>query len=81
MLEKEQEYFKQHKQELLKRYQGQFLVIKDDRLIGAYHSEQEAYEDGLKALGNTFFLIKQAVAEEEVVRYPALNIGVINAHL
>lgn len=76
MLEKELEYFRQHKEELLKQYQGRFLVIKDNRLVGAYQNEQEAYDAGLKALGNTAFLIKRAVAEEEVVRFPALNVGV-----
>jgi hypothetical protein len=81
MLEKELEYFGQHKEELLKQYQGRFLVIKNDRLVGDYQNEQEAYEAGLKALGNTVFLIKRAVAEDEVVRFPALNVGVINANI
>jgi len=56
------------------------VVIKSDRFLGAYTTEQEAYEAGLKEFGNVPFLIKRVVKEEEVVRFPALAIGVVNAN-
>jgi hypothetical protein len=80
MFEKELEYYKANKEELLKHHENQFAVIKGNSLLGAYTTEQEAYEAGLKELGNVPFLIKRVTKEEEVVRFPALAIGVINAN-
>ena len=79
MFEKEFQYYREHKDELLKHYENQYLLIKDDRFLGAFTTEQEAYEAGLKELGNTPFLIKRATKEEEVIRFPALALGVVNA--
>lgn len=81
MFEKELEYYREHKEELLKHHENQFLVIKDDRFLGAYTTDQEAYDAGLKEFGNVPFLIKRATKEEEVVRFPALALGVVNADI
>lgn len=80
MFEKELDYYKVHKDELLKHHENQFVVIKDEKLLGTYTTEQEAYEAGLKEVGNVPFLIKRVTKEEEIIRFPALSIGVINAH-
>ena len=75
MFEKELEYYKINKDELLKYHENQFVVIKDEKLLGAYTTEQEAYEAGLKELGNVPFLIKHVTKEEEIVRFPALSLA------
>lgn len=80
MFEKELEYYKANKEELLKHHENQYVVIQDSRLIGAYTTEQEAYEAGLREFGNAPFLIKRVTKEEEIVRFPALVVGVINAN-
>lgn len=41
-LRKEFDYYLDHQEELLKIYQGKFIVIKDSQVIGAYDSELEA---------------------------------------
>lgn len=79
MFEKELRYYKTHKEELLKRHANKFLVIKGDRVLGVYGTDKDAYEAGLKELGNVPFLIKKVTKEEEVVRFPALVLGVVNA--
>ena len=79
MFEKELEYYKVNNDELLKHYENQFLVFMGDNCIGAFTTEQEAYEAGLKQFGNVPFLIKRVTKEEEIIRFPALAIGVINA--
>ena len=79
MFKEELKYYKENKDKLLKHHENQFVVIKGDKLIGAFTTEEEAYEAGLRALGNVSFLIKRVTKEEEVVRFPALSIGVINA--
>lgn len=80
MFERELEYYKANKDELLKHHENQFVIIKEDKLLGTYTTEQEAYEAGIKELGNVSFLIKRVTKEEEIIRFPALSIGVVNAH-
>ena len=43
-LEKEFNYYLEHQEELVKKYKGKFIVIKDCSVIGAYDSEIEALE-------------------------------------
>jgi len=43
-LEKEFKYYLEHQDELVKKYNGKFIVIKDLKVIGAYDSELEAIE-------------------------------------
>lgn len=81
MFEEELAYYTEHKDELLKHHEGQFAVIKGNDFGGAYSNDGEAYKAGLEKYGNVSFLIKQVTKEEEVVRFPALTTGVLNAHL
>jgi hypothetical protein len=67
MLEKELKYFEDHKEELLKHYENQFVLIKDDQFIGAFTTEAEAYAAGVQRFGNQPFLIKKVTSEDEVV--------------
>ena len=41
-LRKEFQYYLEHQNELVKQYNGKFIVIKDNKVIGAYDSELEA---------------------------------------
>ena len=41
-LEKEFKYYLEHQEELVKEYNGKFIVIKDGKVIGAFDSEFEA---------------------------------------
>jgi hypothetical protein len=43
-LKKEFRYYLDHQAELVKRYNGKFIVIKGQEVIGAYDSEIEAVE-------------------------------------
>ncbi len=79
VLAKELKYFEDHKDELLKHYENQFVLIKDDQLVGAFTTEVEAYQAGIQRFGNQPFLIKKVTKEEEVVHFPALTLGLLNA--
>lgn len=79
MFEKELAYYGEHKDELLQHHENQFVVIKGDTFGGAYTSDIDAYKAGLEKFGNAAFLIKQVKKEEEIVRFPALALGVVNA--
>jgi hypothetical protein len=43
-LEKEFKYYLEHQDDLVKKYNGKFIVIKDRKVIGAFDSELEAIE-------------------------------------
>ncbi len=43
-LEKEFKYYLEHQDELVKKYNGKFIVIKDCKVIGVFDSELEAVE-------------------------------------
>jgi len=77
-LQTELEYFQKHKQEYLKLYQGQFVLIKGEKFAGAFTTEAEAYQAGLEKFGNGPFLIKQVLDEDGTVSYPALTVGMIS---
>ena len=79
MFERELDYYRNNKDEMLRHHEDRFVVIKDERFLGAFTTEQEAYEAGLTELGNVPFLIKKVTKEEEVIRFPALAVGVVNA--
>ena len=80
-LERELEYFSAHKTELLKTYEGLYVLIKQDEFIGAFSTEKQAYEAGLERFGNQPFLIKQVLRQEaETAHYPALVLGVLHGH-
>lgn len=59
MLEKEFEYYVNHQDELVKSYAGKFIVIKNEKVIGVYDSEIEAYTDMVKKEDVGTFLIQE----------------------
>jgi len=81
MFERELAYYNEHKDELLQHHENQFVIIKEIEFGGAYSTDAEAYKAGLSKWGNVSFLIKRVTKEEEVVRFPALTTGVLNANL
>lgn len=78
-LEQELAYFQAVKGDLLKHNKGQFALIKGSELLGTFTTAPEAFEAGVKALGNQPFLIKQVVEDEETISYPALSVGMLYA--
>ena len=77
----ELEYFEKNKQEYLKLYKGQFVLIKGTTFAGAFTTDAEAYRAGLEKFGNEPFLIKQVLDEDETISYPALTVGMLNVRL
>ena len=78
-LEHESKFFEDNKAEWLKIYKGQFALIEKEVLWGTFTTHAKAYEQGIEKLGNVQFLIKRIEEREEVIYYPALSIGAINA--
>ena len=64
-LQKQLEYFKANQDELVRKYEGKFLVIKDQEVKGVYDTEIEAYADAKKKFELGTFLIQQALPGQE----------------
>jgi hypothetical protein len=68
MLEKEWEFYKAHKPELVKDYFNKFVVISGNRLVAAYDDKAKAYNDTVQRLPLGSFLIHQVTDPEKVLR-------------
>jgi hypothetical protein len=58
MLENEFKYYLKNQDELLKKFNGRFIVIKDDKVLGDYSSEIEALSETRKSHEVGTFLIQ-----------------------
>ncbi|HOW52855.1 MAG TPA: hypothetical protein PLV42_12525 [bacterium] len=52
-------YYLEHKNELVKKYNGKVLVIKDRKIIGVYDSEIEAVQETAKTHPLGTFLVQR----------------------
>lgn len=77
-LRRELKYFESEKEELLKHHEGAFVLISGEELLGAFTTEREAYEEGLRRVGNKPFLIRRVTRDEDQTQLPALVVGVIH---
>lgn len=59
MLKEEFEFYLKNQAELHKQYLGKFLVIKNQKVIGVYDSEIEAYTSTVKTQEAGTFLIQE----------------------
>lgn len=65
MLEREFQYFKDHKTELVAQFANKFIVIKGEDVLGAYNSEIEAYREAQKITPIGTFLIQECTTNQE----------------
>lgn len=59
ILKKEFQYFLAHHEELVKKYKGKYVVIKDDCILGAYSRELEAIRETSKTHDVGTFLVQK----------------------
>ena len=58
-LKKELDYYIKHQDELVKQYNGKFIVIKDCKIIGAYNTALEAVETTKQAHRLGTFIVQK----------------------
>ncbi len=58
-LEKEFQFYLDHQDELVAKYQGKFVVIKDEKVLGAYNSMLEAVNETSKEHPLGTFLVQE----------------------
>jgi len=64
-LQKELDFFKSNQKTLVQKYEGKFLVIKDQAVQGTYDTEIEAYDEAKKRFELGTFLIQQCLPGQE----------------
>lgn len=64
MLEVEFKYYLDNQNELVKKFEGKYLVIVGKNVVGVYNSEEEAYFDSIKKYELGTFLIQYCEAGE-----------------
>lgn len=64
-LEKEFEWYLANQTELVKKYDGKFVVIKDSKVIGSFENEIEAIEKTAEDHDVGTFLVQQCTEGEE----------------
>jgi uncharacterized protein (DUF1330 family) len=58
VLNTEFKYYQKHQQELVEKYNGKFLIIKDEKIEGAFSTQLEAYIEAKKKFEVGTFLIQ-----------------------
>jgi hypothetical protein len=58
-LEREFEYYLKHQDDLVKKFKGKFIVIKDQKVIGVFDDELEAVEKTAKEHELGTFLVQK----------------------
>jgi hypothetical protein len=79
MLDIERQYFQDHQEELLKAYPGKFVVIREQRVVGAFDGLADALSVGAKEFGLTPFLVRRTDERVQEVCIPALTLGILRA--
>ena len=62
MLEKEFKYYKENQDKLVAQYNGKFVVIMGEEVIGVYATQLEAYNETIKIHARGTFLIQHCTA-------------------
>lgn len=63
MLDKEFNFFMEHKQELASKYDGKYIVIVGDCIVGVYDTNEDAYEESLKNYKLGEFFIQECSSD------------------
>jgi len=67
-LQQDQSWFEQNRMYVAQQYPGQFVVVKDQSVRGAFPTFQDAYGAGVAMFGTTEFLVQEAVpVRKEIV--------------
>lgn len=63
-------WFESNRKFIAATYQGQWVLIKDKAIKGAYPTMAAAMTAGFQMFGAQPFVVKQALAEEEIHQVP-----------
>jgi len=64
-LEKEFQWYRDHQEELLKKYEGKFVVIKSGKVLNAYTDIREAVDETAKIHEMGSFLVQKCTSGDQ----------------
>lgn len=79
-LEVERDFYAAHEAEWMVLHPGRFVVVKGERLLGAFDSMAEALAAGAAAFGTQSFLVRRLGEKPAEVHIPALTLGLLRAN-
>ena len=65
-LDLEFEFYRSNKQDILSKYEGLVVVVKGNKILGAYDSEKEAIDETIKEHPLGTFLVRRVTREDDV---------------
>ncbi len=65
MLDREYRYFKTHENELVERYNGKFIAIVGEEVVGVFDLELTAYQEMKEKYGLGKFLLQHCVPSKD----------------
>ena len=71
----EMETFRSHRDELLGRAQGKYVLIKNARVMDVFESHADALHRGYQEFGTEPFLVKQIVDVEVPQNFASFQVG------
>jgi hypothetical protein len=80
LLERERAFYAAHEAEWVAAHPGRFVVVKDDHLLGAFDSMEEALAAGAATFGMDSFLVRRLGQKQDEVNIPALTLGLLRAN-
>ena len=66
ILKKEYKMYLEHQDEFISQHLNDYVLIKEEKIVGFFKSYEGALNDGLKHFGNVPFFIRLVKKEEEV---------------
>jgi hypothetical protein len=78
-LQSEYDYYLRNKADLVLKYNGKFIVIKGEEVLGSFDTDADAYKAGLLRFGVVPFFITRVLADNEKNVIPILELGLLNA--
>ena len=70
-------YYKRVLRELLETAEGEFALIKGERLVATFETFEDAYRHGVRSFGDKPFLVRQIRRREPTFECPALRVEMI----
>ena len=67
MLDKEYKFYLKNQAELVKKYKGKFLVIKDEKIVSVFGTREEAYNNAVAQYKLGTFLIQECLESNKDV--------------
>ncbi len=80
LLERERAFYTAHEAEWMATHPGRFVVVKDERLLGAFDSMEEALAAGAAAFGRQSFLVRRLGEKPAELSTPAPTLGLLRAN-